>query len=130
MGVKNASVASTTIVNAAIVGNAETVVVTTPTLNLPLDGAMVFLFAMVLWTPGAGTTSSSLRLRRGTGTTGTVVNIPTAYVVVAAQTTYSVLLYPDTPGIVAEQQWSLTIGTAGATANHSVSDVAMIAMVL
>lgn len=131
MGVRFPSVASTAIVNATLVTTAETVVATTPPLNLPLDFALVFLLFYFNGTTGATVTGVQYRLRRGTTVAGALV--PAAFgslIVGAAAQMTSSSFYVDTPGAVAGQQYSLTLTQVGATGNGSMTDVCIAAFVL
>lgn len=130
MGVRLASVGSTAIVNATVVTTTETVVVTTPAINLTLDSALVILFWHIIFTSGVGTTSINVRLRRGTAVSGAQVNVGSAFFVTASAGVLVTGSYTDTPGIVANQQYSVSIGQNAATGNGTVTDVAMVAMVL
>src|SRR2546423_5725345 len=130
MGVRFPSVASTAILNSPIITTAETVIVTTPALNLPFDGAQVLLFIYCVITLTAGTSAFTPRLRRGTTTGGTLINVAQAITVTASTTFEYSSWYPDSPGVVAEQQWSLTMTMTAAGANSTVQDVALVAMCL
>lgn len=131
MGVRFPSVQSTTIQNATMVTTAETVLATTPPLNLPLDFAAVFLFAYFLVTIGTAGTQIQYRFRRGTTTGGTQLQVALPLSIVTAGVAFTgTLVYFDTPGAVAGQQWSVTANVISATGNTTVNDVAIIAFVL
>lgn len=131
MGVRYPSVFSNTLANALPASNAETVVCVTPPLTLPIDSAAVFLFAYISGVAGTATTQWVARLRRGTGLTGTVVQaVVPAEAVVAGNNVILTVLYFDTPGAVAGQQYALTISQTSATGAASGVDVAMLAFAL
>lgn len=130
MGVRNSSVASNTILASVPATGAETVLVTSPPINLTLDGAQLLIFWYLRHTIGAGTTSTLVRLRRGTTTGGTLINVAVGNVVTVGDTPVLSGVYPDTPGIVAEQQYSLSASGVGTTGAFTTQDVALVVMVL
>ena len=67
MGVRFPSVATTTSVGVLPATGAETVVATTPPLNIPLDFAQVLLFWWFVGNTGAGTVGLVASIRRGDG---------------------------------------------------------------
>ncbi|SRR6266849_4145419 len=129
MGVRFPSVASTTIVTVSVPA-AETVIVTTPPLNISLDFAQIILLWYVLLTSGTGTTSLVYLLRRGTTTAGALLNVSAIDQTTAGNNTRRSGVYVDTPGAVAAQQYSLTLAQTGLTVNGTVLDVCMIAFAL
>ncbi len=129
MGVRWATVFSTTIVNATIVTTAETIVVTTPPINLTLDGALVLLMWYVNALAGAGTTNWTYLLRRGTLVASPLINVNFSENATAAVGISRGGSYVDSPGLVAEQQYSLTLTQSGATGNATVRDVFLAAIV-
>lgn len=130
MGVRFPSVASTVIQNATLVTTAATVVATTPPINLPYDNAQVLLYAYANITMGTGTTSLTYVLRRGPTVSDTLITTASAITVVAGNKVLVCLCYPDQPGVVAGQQYSLAVQQTAASANGTVNDVAIIAMIL
>ncbi len=131
MGVRFPSVATTTILANVPASGADTVILTTPPLNLPLDGALVFLHWNLVFGTGAGTVSVLVSLRRGTTTAAAKINVGSLNITVTAATEVNLSgVYVDSPGAVAEQQYSVSLlgnATTGAMTN---SDGALIAMVL
>src|SRR6266849_7273364 len=121
MGVRLPSVASETIVNTTIVTTLETVIVTTPPLNLPLDFAAVIILGTLLWQVGTGTTSYTLRLRQGAGISGPVISGLSNVTVSSIQVVTASIAYSDVPGAVAGQQYTITLSHTGSTGNGSVS---------
>lgn len=130
MGVRNASVASTTMLTSNIITTAETALVTTPPINLPIDNAGILIFASVNVTPGTATTTLAVRLRRGSGITGTQLNAGGPYTVLVTTAYFINLTWFDSPGIVAGQQYTLTVQQAAATGNGTAFDGSIVAMVL
>lgn len=129
MGVRFPSVQSTTIVTAAPAAGTESVLCTTPGLNLPIDSAAVLLFGYAAIITGATITAIQLNLRRGTTVAGTLINIAQNTLVGSATKVLMPIVYFDTPGIVAEQQWSLCGNFVGAGAS-TTTDVCLIAFAL
>jgi hypothetical protein len=131
MGVHFPTAASSTILASLPASGAETVICTTPPLNLILDFAQVLLFWYLVTTVGTGTTGMSYRIRRGTTTSGTQINpVDGPQPVVASQNWFQSGCFIDTPGAVAGQQYSLTIQGAATTGAGATETVTLIAMVL
>jgi hypothetical protein len=131
MGVRFPSVASNTFVGPLPANATETVILTTPPINEPVDNAQVLLLWFTSITAGTSTTSFQFKIRRGTTITGTVILAGTCFVtVVAAQNYISSGCYFDLPGIVAGQQYSLTIIQGAATVAGTFLDGALMALVL
>jgi len=130
MGYRNATVQT----NAAL-GNislaAETAIATTGPLNLINDSSVVLIQWYFICTIGTAGVSVTVRVRRGSGLTGGVVNTtPTACTVVAANTYTFSGCYFDTPFSAADLQYTLSAQVGSASANSPVNDVSLIAMVL
>lgn len=130
MGVRIGSVATTTLVTTTLVTTAEAVVLTTPPLSLAVDNAQVLLFWYANVNTGTSTVGLNGRLRRGTSTTGAMVNIAPGFSVGAGLQTAIPWCYIDSPGVVAGQQYSLTLQQVAATANGTVNDGCLMALVL
>ena len=130
MGVRYPGLGSNAITNTTITTTAETIVATLPALNLAIDYEMVLLFWYAVLTTGAGTTALTARLRRGSTATGTAVNTPTAIAASASTAVNLAGSYIDTPGIVASQQYVLTLQATGASGNATVADVCISAICL
>ncbi len=130
MGVRLPSVASTTILASVPATGAETVIATSPPINISLDFAQVLIWWYVNTGSGATTTAITARIRRGTTLAGALVNIASAVLVTAAAGSELTGCYPDTPGAVAEQQYSLTLSGTGTTGAMTTSDVAIIVFML
>ncbi len=130
MGVRYPSVSTTTILGTLPANGAETIIATTPPLNLPLDFAQVILLWYFLGNSGASTSALVFNLRRGTTLAGTLINVSSGSGVTAAAGVRFGGCYVDTPGAVAGQQYSLSelgVGTTGAGVSN---DVCMIAFAL
>lgn len=130
MGVRLGSSSSNTILGSPIVTTAETVIFTTPPVNLVQDNALILVFWEAVITLTAGTTACTFRLRRGTTTAGALVNVAQAITVTASTTIKFSGVYQDTPGIVAAQQYSLSATMTAAAANSTVNDGCIAAVVL
>lgn len=131
MGVRFPSVASNTFVGPLPANATETVVLTTPPINEPIDNAQVLLYWMADITAGTAVTSHIFRIRRGTTTSGVLIGLGSwADTVVAGAFLLSSGAYADNPGVVAGQQYSLTVVQSAATGAGTWLDGALIAMVL
>ena len=131
MGVRFPSVASTTFIGPLPASGVETLLLTTPPINEPIDNAQVLLQWYASITAGTSTTSFQFRIRRGTLITSPVVFAGNSFVTVVATQNYIASgCYPDSPGIVAGQQYSLTIVQGAATGAGTFLDGALVAMVL
>lgn len=129
MGVRMASVFSNTIVASPALA-AETVICTTGAINLAVDNAQVILVAFVEITIGTSGTLLTLKLRRGTTTAATLINVGNGATVVAANIVRHSIVYADSPGVVAGLQYSLTATVANGAATSTVGDVGLLAFVL
>lgn len=110
--------------------NAEVVVATTGAINQIYDGTPIVLFWFVEFTVGTSGVSANAKLRRGTTTGGTLINVGQAATVVAGNLVRFSGVYQDSPGAVAEQQYSLSLTIGSGAATSTVSDVALLAVVL
>lgn len=131
MGVRFPSVQSNTVVNAALVTTAETVVVATPPFSPSLDFSVVLILAYVLVSAGTGTTGIVARIRRGTTVSGAPVQtVASNITMTAAQLNGWTFFYFDSPGAVSGQQYCLTLAQSNASANGAITDAAMLAFAL
>ena len=131
MGVRFPSVGSTVLSNALPASAAETVVCTVGPMLLPVDSAAVFLQFMFAANAGTNTTGFVARIRRGTSTGGTSIGANTWSQAVTAGSQGVVSgCYVDTPGVVGQLFYVLTIIQTGATAAGSGPDVALLAFAL
>jgi hypothetical protein len=105
-------------VTAGAPGAAEIALITSAALNWSAGLAGVLLSASVNFTPGTGQTLTTLRLRQGAGTAGTLVGIAHPVTTVAAQQTDIAFEDMDTSafatGAQAGAQYTLTIQTNAA----------------
>lgn len=130
MGVRWPTATTTTLVTGTIVTTAETVILTTPPLTLPLDFAQVMIFWYHLLLVGTGGVTATVNLRRGTAVSSTLINISQGVTVAAGNRVVLAGCYIDTPGAVGGQQYSTTITVGSATANSTVNDGALLAFAL
>jgi hypothetical protein len=130
MGVRFPSVFSTTVLNSPIVTTAETVVVTTPGLVPPLDGATVFLLWMTQVTVGASSTGMVMTLRRGVAVASPAVQQFNTIPMTAGAGGLGCGIFVDTPGSVTGVQYSLTLSMTAATGNTTVNQAALLAFAL
>lgn len=131
MGVRLASVFSTTFIGPLPASAVETVCLTTGPIIEAIDNAAIILLWMASITPGTSTTSLVYRIRRGTTAAGAQVGAGAwSFTTVAANLTTVSGFYVDSPGIVANQQYSLTCVQTADTVAGSWVDGALLAMVL
>lgn len=95
----------------------ETVLATSPPLSADGQSQSVALEAVAGFTAGTGTTSVTVRIRRGTGITGAVVASAAGITVAAGNLVSVPIIGVDSPGEVADQQYVVTVQQAGASAN-------------
>jgi hypothetical protein len=130
MGVRNASAATTTIINASLPSGADTIVCTTGLIGLVQDNAQILIHLFIALTMGSTATGLILKLRRGATATGTAINAQPTITTVATNIVQVALCYADTPGIVGQMQYTLTAQPAGGGTNTVVADVCLMAAVL
>lgn len=131
MGVRFNSIASTTFVGPLPASAVETVILTTPLLNPALDFSQVFILWACDILAGTGTTALVFRLRRGTTAAGALVNAAAwTHTLAAGNSAVVTGCYPDSPGAIAGQQYSLTVSQTGATAAGTFNDGSLIAFAL
>lgn len=113
----------------AITTTTEKVAATTTPISTDGTNQTVNIDASGEVTTGTGTTSIQIRVRRGTGITGTQVGTTQNITTTAGS------LYPfsvqqgDTPGEVAAQQYVVTVQQVGASANGTIDQAAIQAVV-
>lgn len=107
---------------------AVTVVTTTETVVLTLPGVstngaqdQVFVSGSLAMLLGTAATTLTVRVRRGTGITGTVVGVAEVDTAIAAETDPFPFDALDVPGEVAGLAYVVTVQQASATANGSVT---------
>lgn len=106
-----------------LTGNNETAIAVTPSYNENQQSATaqgVALWGMLNVTAGTGTTSLTLRVRQGNGTTGTIVQSAQTTGVNTTTDTYTIAV--NDPTIVQQGvQYTLTAQQTGATGNGTVN---------
>jgi hypothetical protein len=131
MGVRFPSVVTNTFVGPLPANGTETVVLTTGPIEPSIDNATILLAWMGNIQTGTSTTQLGWRIRRGATTAGVQVGVAvwvnTQAVGVSA---VSGGFYFDIPGVVAGQQYSLTVSQTNAAAAGTWNDGALLAMVL
>lgn len=131
MGVRFPQIASTTFVGPLPASAAETVILTTPPLNISLDFSQIIIQWACDILAGASTTSLVFRLRRGTTVAGTLINAAAwTHTLAAAASAVMSGVYVDTPGAVAGQQYSLTVVQTAATGAGTFNDGCLLAFAL
>lgn len=116
----------------SLVTTSETVIATLPPLNISLDFAQILLFWSFAYLAGTAATQLFINIRRGTGLTGTIINLSNNWdpTVVAASNYMFAGNYGDVPGAIAGQQYVLTAKQVSATGNGSVTDPVFMAVML
>lgn len=115
-----------------IVTTTETVAATVVVPAVPGPGARIKLTGFAQVTAGTATTALTMRIRRGTDATGTLVGEgnPIQGGVAAGSTSEVVLEVTDTPaGEVAQQSYVVTVQQTAATANGSIVQASLRATV-
>jgi len=131
MGVRLATVFSTTFIGPLPANATETLVLTTGPISMALDNAQVILLWFACILAGTSVTSHVFRIRRGTTTAGAALNAnPWQNAAIAAAQTTSSGVYVDSPGVVAGQQYSLTVVQTAATVAGTFEDGCLMAIVL
>ncbi len=133
MGVRYPTAMVNTAPNSVPAAGTEGVIMgPTPPINLPVDGALVLLWAFFTSTPGTGVTAYQPRIRRGTTIAGTQVFPVTggAVAVTAGNITFLSILWFDSPGILAEIQYVLTCIATGGVVGSGLQDACLAAIVL
>jgi len=130
MGVRYPSVVSTTVANALPANATETVICTVAAINPAVDFAQILLQWMAFIQAGTNCTGLLFKLRRGTTTGGTQLGFNWQQTVVAGNFALCSGVYVDTPGIVANEPYSLTCTQTAATGAGSLSDVCLAAFCL
>lgn len=129
MGVHLPSVASTTFRGPLPANANETAILTTPPLNLPLDNAQVIILWSTNITAGTSVTSHVFKLRRGGGTGDTLLGASVwTETIAATEVDNASGCYVDTPGIVAGQQYTLTLIQTACTVAGVFNDGCLIVL--
>lgn len=124
-------VAQPTQMAAAVTITTTTETVAATTLPISTDGAnqTVNLDCSGEVTPGTSTTALVIKVRRGTGITGTQVGTTQTLTVTAPNKTGFSVQVADTPGEVAGQQYVVTVTQTGAAANGTIDQAAIQAVI-
>lgn len=109
-----------TIVNAAPVTTAETIVWQSPPATPRYDQDQWMIEGVLDFTTGTATTAVTLRLRRGTSLTSPVVGTAELDTVAAAVSQPVPFQFVDSPGAVAGLVYSLTYQATAATGNATI----------
>lgn len=109
-----ASIACTTSVT--VTTTTETILCTSPGISTN-PGQVVRIVALTDFTSGGSTTALTVRIRRGSVVTGTLVGPQDAVQTTAGNTIARSAQAEDSPGEVSGQQYVLTIQQTGAVAN-------------
>ena len=109
----------------SLVTTAETTVVSVGGIDTPTADAQVTIEADLTLTTGAGTTGVTLKVYRGATTAGVVVAQTTAITAAAAAEVNLSISGIDTPGLVDEQAYSVSVQQAAATGNGSMVEAAI-----
>lgn len=116
----------TTVTSAVTVTTtSETIVATSLAFSTRGPNEQVSIKGWVQMTLGTNTTGLTLRIRRGTTTSGTLVGVATPETVIAGNTGDFDINVVDTPGDVAGQQYVMTVQQTGASANGSVPQASL-----
>lgn len=107
----------------------ELVACTSDFISTPRPGMTITLIATINLTVGTGTTSVSVKCRRGTTTAGTQVDETVTFNISAGNTDDLACSFQDTPGDVASQQYVVTVTQTGATGNGTVVHASLHALV-
>jgi hypothetical protein len=124
MGVRFPSVFSTTSQAVVPAAGTNTVILTTPPLTLPLDGATVALLWSWNGTVGAGTTSMAVTINRSLSLGINVLATTTQPVTAAANFSMAGIAIDPNPGAVGGVQYTMQMsgtGTTGAFANGNLA---------
>lgn len=97
----------------------ETAIVTTPSPDERIGPALgVLVSGFVNVTPGTGTTAVVVKVRAGSGITGTTLQ-STTHTVIAADPQNIAIEYFDNSGTIPVGQYTVTVTQTGASANGS-----------
>lgn len=103
-----------------VVTGSETAAITSAGISTPNPGASVTISGMVVMTYGTGTTAVVVRIRRGSGLTGTIIAEADPLTVAAGNTSEQTFWGVDVPGDVASLPYTVTVQQTGASANGTV----------
>ncbi len=99
------------------------VVATTPVEHVLVIGYLTVAL-------GAGTTTGTVRIRRGSGITGTVVGNPQARTVTASTTVTLVAMVSEDQILLGEIQYTVSMQQGAATANGTIQEAVIVVLFL
>lgn len=129
MGTRTYSLVATA--NITLTTTSETELVQVDSVDVPNPGGQVRLRGWCQLTTGTGTTTVTLRIRRGTDTSGTLVDEANAVTIGAAagSTEQFDIMVDEAPGELAGASYVLTAQQAAATGNGSAVQASLAAEV-
>lgn len=130
MGVSRMLGYQTTTIIGSPAAATETIVATTPGFTPPVDTDSVLLLAQIAFTVGTNGVSMRLRIRQGATAAGTTVGDTGLLTCVAANLVAPLVFAVDTPGIVNNFQYTLTLTIGSGSAASTVSAVNFFAICL
>ena len=130
MGVRLASVGQSSAAAITLPTTSETLILTVGPLSPCPDNAQVLLFWWVEMTPGAATTTMTIKLYRAASISGGAFVIHNNKDLTVGNVMSDAGCWADSPGIVGGQSYTMSVTQALATGNGSVTNATLIAMVL
>lgn len=105
----------------------ETSVLVSPKVPVPVQTGLIHIRAWVQWTTGTGTTAATVRIREGSGLSGTLVNQQVQQSIGAAAGGIEGFVTEATVAVqnVDTVQYTLSIAQSGATGNGTVQQAAL-----
>lgn len=119
------SYSKSVIADTAVVTTAETAAITSDPVNQAVDGEPITIRGSLSYLTGASTTAVTVRIREGSGLTGSLVGETLPYTVGAAVSTQIPYEFTYSPSGVAGQRWTASIQATAATANGTIQAAAM-----
>lgn len=116
------------ITNQTITTTAETIIVTSPQVEIVKDNGFVWIWAAAALLPGTNSTAVALRIRKGTTLTGTIVGNPQAATVTAGNQFNTGYATVDTYALAGNVQYVLTMQLTAASANSTVQEAYILVM--
>ncbi|SRR6266496_1633491 len=108
----------------AIVNAVETAALTTAVVSSSLDGDSICIEGDLNMLTGATTTAVVVRCRRGVGIAGALVGVAETFTIGAAANVSISFQFVDSPGAVANQQYTITVQQTGGSTNGNVVAIA------
>jgi hypothetical protein len=110
--------------------SAETAIVTLPGFTPPSDTDVVLLFGWLAFTVGTSGVSTRARIEQGAAAGGTAVGDTGLVSATAAKLVTLVVFATDTPGVVNNFQYTMTLIVGSGAAISTVSQAALFAICL